>query len=140
MTLNARPFHLNVHRRRARAIAPSLTVITVLMIQVAHSWSAHAAERLSEAAIAQRQSTIPDWTVVGQVLSCTYEFENFVESVEFVNQLVEPAETLRHHPDLTISYNEVSINLTTHDAGGLTALDFDLAESISELSDRLCQP
>jgi 4a-hydroxytetrahydrobiopterin dehydratase len=50
-----------------------------------------------------------------------------------VNKLVEPAETAGHHPDLEISYNKVTISLTSHDAGGLTEKDFALARQISTL-------
>jgi 4a-hydroxytetrahydrobiopterin dehydratase len=53
--------------------------------------------------------------------------------MKFVNSLVEPAEQMGHHPDLSISYNRVVITLTTHDAGGLTQKDFDLAKQISQL-------
>lgn len=122
-----------------RAIAPHLAVVAMTLLLSAGASSAYAAERLSEEAIARRQSALPGWTVEGQVLSCTYEFANFVESVDFVNQIVEPAEALGHHPDVLISYNTVSIGLTTHDAGGLTSLDFDLAEEMSGISDRSCQ-
>jgi 4a-hydroxytetrahydrobiopterin dehydratase len=51
-----------------------------------------------------------------------------------VNKLVEPAESAGHHPDIEISYNKVKILLTTHDAGGLTQKDFDLAEVISQIN------
>ncbi|MGB3491673.1 MAG: 4a-hydroxytetrahydrobiopterin dehydratase [Elainellaceae cyanobacterium] len=125
-----------------KAIAPSMAIATaagIALFPLAIALPASAVEPLSEEAIGQRQAAIPDWTIEGQVLSCTYEFGNFVESVDFVNQIVEPAEALGHHPDLTISYSQVSIDLTTHDAGGLSALDFDLAEQISALSDRPCQ-
>jgi 4a-hydroxytetrahydrobiopterin dehydratase len=47
---------------------------------------------------------------------------------------VEPAESAGHHPDIEVSYNKVNISLTTHDAGGLTQNDFDLAKVISQIS------
>ena len=90
--------------------------------------------RLSASEAAEQMQFIPDWSTDGQQLTCTYKFANFVEAIAFVNRLVEPAEALGHHPDLLISYNQVSINLTTHDAGGLTQLDFNLARSISGLA------
>jgi 4a-hydroxytetrahydrobiopterin dehydratase len=91
-------------------------------------------QRLSESAIAERIQRLPGWAIDGANLSCTYQFGNFVEAIAFVNRLVEPAEALQHHPTLTIAYNRVSINLTTHDAGGLTDLDFDLAETMTRLA------
>lgn len=91
-------------------------------------------EKLTHAEIAQQLDTLPDWQLRNQQLRRTYTFENFVEAVEFVNRLVEPAETAGHHPDLAISYNQVTVSLTTHDAGGLTQKDFDLARIISRLA------
>lgn len=84
-------------------------------------------ERLSQDDLAVLQPQIPQWQQTGETLSRTYLFENFVEAVAFVNQLVEPAEALGHHPDVAIAYNRVTLTLTTHDAGGLTQLDVALA-------------
>lgn len=84
-------------------------------------------ERLSQEDLAVFQPQIPQWQQTGETLSRTYLFENFVEAVAFVNQLVEPAEELGHHPDVAIAYNRVTLTLTTHDAGGLTQLDVALA-------------
>jgi 4a-hydroxytetrahydrobiopterin dehydratase len=84
---------------------------------------------LSAEEVAQQMQTIPDWTLAGHEISCTYLFEDFVEAIAYVNRLVEPAEAAAHHPDLTIAYNRVTLRLTTHDAGGLTELDFRVAQS-----------
>ena len=89
--------------------------------------------RLSEAEISVRMQSLPDWTRDGNSLFYTRTFENFVEAIAFVNRLVEPAEKLGHHPNITINYNQVSLELTTHDAQGLTELDFQLANKISQL-------
>ncbi|MEM1240773.1 MAG: 4a-hydroxytetrahydrobiopterin dehydratase [Cyanobacteria bacterium P01_H01_bin.26] len=89
--------------------------------------------RLDEADIRERMRQLPDWTTDGEYLFYTRTFDGFVEAVAFVNSLVEPAEQLGHHPDITISYNQVLIELTTHDAQGLTELDFQLAAQISQL-------
>lgn len=91
------------------------------------------AELLSGAEIQRRVSQLAGWTVEGNELRTTRKFKNFVEAIAFVNQIVEPAETAGHHPDLAISYNKLSITLTTHDAGGLTSKDFDLARVISNI-------
>lgn len=117
----------------------AIAAIATIAASTASVTPAYAAERLDDDTIVRRLSAIPSWTLNGPTLICTYEFEGFVESVEFVNQLVAPAEALGHHPDLTISYDQVRIELTTHDASGLTTLDFDLAEQIRALSDRPCQ-
>ena len=88
---------------------------------------------LSDRDIQQRLDELPDWTLSGQQIACTRRFRDFIEAVEFVNRLVDPAEAAGHHPDLAISYNRVTIALTTHDAGGLTEKDFNLAKIISQI-------
>ena len=89
---------------------------------------------LNQADVAVRMRNLAGWLTDGQQLSCTYKFENFVEAIAFVNRLVTPAEAAQHHPDVAISYNKVTLQLTTHDAGGLTDLDFLVAESAAQLS------
>jgi 4a-hydroxytetrahydrobiopterin dehydratase len=88
---------------------------------------------LSEHEIQERLNQLSDWSLAGNQIQCVRKFKDFVEAVGFVNRLVDPAETAGHHPDLTISYNKVTIALTTHDAGGLTEKDFALAETISRI-------
>jgi 4a-hydroxytetrahydrobiopterin dehydratase len=92
------------------------------------------AELLSDAKIQEMAAQVPDWSVEGKELKCVKTFGGFVEAVDFVNKLVEPAESAAHHPDLAISYNKVTITLTTHDSGGLTEKDFAMAKEISSLS------
>jgi 4a-hydroxytetrahydrobiopterin dehydratase len=88
---------------------------------------------LSDRDIQAKLSEIPDWILSGKTITCTRTFKDFVAAIDFVNQLVEPAESAGHHPDLQISYNRVVISLSTHDAGGLTEKDFALATAISAL-------
>ena len=99
---------------------------------------------LNEVEIYQRLQNLQNWQIKDNQLSYTHQFQNFVEAINFVNCLVIPAETANHHPDIAISYNQVTINLTTHDLGGLTSLDFELATTISQLiktwkSDKQCK-
>lgn len=89
---------------------------------------------LSETEIKTKLEALPGWTTDGTEISRTFQFEDFVAAVDFVNRLVEPAESAQHHPDLAISYNKVTVSLSTHDAGGLTDRDFTLAEDISQLA------
>lgn len=89
--------------------------------------------RLHPLEVRVRMPALSDWTTDGKTLFYTRTFANFVEAVDFVNSLVDPAEQLGHHPDITINYNRVSLELTTHDAQGLTELDFQLATIISQM-------
>ncbi len=92
------------------------------------------AQLLSDAEITAQASKLSGWTLQGAKLETTRKFPDFVEAIAFVNKLVEPAETAGHHPDIEVSYNKVKIILTTHDAGGLTQKDFDLAREISQIN------
>ncbi len=92
------------------------------------------AHLLTEAEIAEKVSSVPGWVIEGSSLQANRKFEDFIAAIEFVNKLVDPAESAGHHPDLEISYNKVKITLTSHDAGGLTQQDFDLAQVISKIS------
>ncbi|MBK4730084.1 4a-hydroxytetrahydrobiopterin dehydratase [Oxynema sp. CENA135] len=92
------------------------------------------AELLNSEQIQSALSELSGWTVEGKTLQCERTFKDFIEAIAFVNRLVDPAERARHHPDLAISYNRVKITLTTHDAGGLTANDFEMAKVISQIS------
>ncbi|WP_298905010.1 4a-hydroxytetrahydrobiopterin dehydratase [uncultured Nostoc sp.] len=89
---------------------------------------------LTEAEIQENAKVLSDWTVEDSKLQTTRRFKDFIQAIEFINKLVEPAESAGHHPDIKISYNKVKITLTTHDAGGLTQTDFDLARVISQIN------
>ncbi|MBD2597224.1 4a-hydroxytetrahydrobiopterin dehydratase [Nostoc sp. MBR 210] len=89
---------------------------------------------LTEAEIRECANGLSGWTVAGNQLQIRRTFKDFVTAIEFVNKLVEPAELAGHHPDIEISYNKVKVTLTTHDVGGLTQKDFDLAAVISQIS------
>lgn len=86
--------------------------------------------RLDEAGIAQALRQAPGWERAGSEIRRTYRFKDFREALAFVNRVGELAERAGHHPDFDIRYNAVTLALTTHDAGGLTAKDFDLARAI----------
>lgn len=91
------------------------------------------AELINHSEIQERASHLSGWTIEGKQLRSTRLFKDFIEVITFVNKLVAPSEAAGHHPDIEISYNKVTVNLTTHDAGGLTEKDFALAQEISAL-------
>ncbi|MEG3875048.1 MULTISPECIES: 4a-hydroxytetrahydrobiopterin dehydratase [unclassified Microcoleus] len=91
------------------------------------------AELINNTEIQDRVSQLSGWTIEGKQLRSTRLFKDFIEAIAFVNKLVAPSEAAGHHPDIEISYNKVTVNLTTHDAGGLTEKDFALAQEISAL-------
>ena len=76
-----------------------------------------------------------DWMLIDEakMLAKSFRFKNFVESMKFVNKVAEIAEEEGHHPDITISYNAVGLELTTHAIDGLSENDFILAAKIDEI-------
>ncbi len=83
--------------------------------------------KLSEHEIEQALENLPEWGLLGESIQRTYEFPDFVEAMAFVNKVADRAEAEQHHPDILIRYNKVTLTLSTHDAGGLTQKDFELA-------------
>jgi 4a-hydroxytetrahydrobiopterin dehydratase len=77
----------------------------------------------------------PEWEIEGDSITRTVEFEEFTEAIDFVNDLAEIAEDAQHHPDIDIRYTRVTLALTTHDVGGVTELDVELAQRIDNLVD-----
>jgi 4a-hydroxytetrahydrobiopterin dehydratase len=89
---------------------------------------------LPEAEIEKALRAVPDWRHEGHSLVRTFALGNFVEAVEFVNEVTEIAEEANHHPDVDIRWNKVTLRLSTHSKGGLTRADFDLAARVDGLS------
>ena len=74
------------------------------------------------------------WERRGDAIVKSFERGDFVGSVRFVDSLVEPAEAMRHHPDVAISWATVTVTISTHSEGGLTAAVFELAGKIEALA------
>ena len=72
-------------------------------------------------------ATLPAWQIEAGELVRTFKFDDFLAAIRFVNRVAELAEQAGHHPDIDIRYNRVRLALVSHDAGGLTGKDFDLA-------------
>lgn len=89
--------------------------------------------RLSSQEIIERMRTLTGWRIQDDRLIKDFRFENFMAAIAFVNQVAAVAEAEGHHPDLFVGWGRVSLSLTTHSAGGLTAKDFDLAALIERL-------
>jgi len=86
--------------------------------------------RLDDAGAADALRRTPGWERAGAEITRTYRFRDFREALAFVNRVGDLAERAGHHPDIDIRYNTVTLALTTHDAGGLSPKDFDLARAI----------
>lgn len=89
---------------------------------------------LSDSEVQERLDGLAGWQRAGAAIEKSFERGDFVGSVEFVGKLVEPAEGMGHHPDLAISWATVTVTISTHSEGGLTAADFELAAKIDALA------
>ena len=83
-----------------------------------------------EAALAE----LDGWGFSDEAFVRTFRFADFVHAVDFVERLAEVAEQRQHHPDIDIRYNKVTLRLSSHDAGGVTVRDVQLAEEIQRLA------
>jgi 4a-hydroxytetrahydrobiopterin dehydratase len=88
------------------------------------------AEALTEEHVQAALTELPGWAREGDEIVRTYELETFPAAIAFVGRVAELAEAADHHPDLDIRYRKVRVALTTHDSGGLTAKDMELAGQI----------
>ena len=91
------------------------------------------ATRLSADQQSQLADTLPSWTLESDQLKRTFLFRDFVEAFGFMSRVALLAESRNHHPNWSNVYNRVTIELTTHDLGGLSELDSELAAAIDQL-------
>lgn len=88
--------------------------------------------KLSATRIKTALASVPDWKRRGSTITRTFQFKDFPAAIKFVNQVARLAEKAWHHPDIDIRWNKVTLTLTTHDAGGLTEKDFQLARQFDQ--------
>jgi 4a-hydroxytetrahydrobiopterin dehydratase len=86
--------------------------------------------KATEAEIEQALQKLPDWEHEDDGIVKAFEFDDFKQAWEFMRKVADAAEAMNHHPEWTNVYNKVLIRLSTHDAGGLTQKDFELAHKI----------
>jgi 4a-hydroxytetrahydrobiopterin dehydratase len=91
--------------------------------------------RLNDEEIEERLAGLDGWERDRNTIRRQFKLADFKGSVDFVNRLTLEAEGMNHHPDLAISWNEVTVTITTHSEGGLTANDFELARRIDSVAE-----
>ena len=89
--------------------------------------------KMTEAQIAGALGQAPEWSELNGAIQRTFQFKDFAEAMKFVNHVADAAEKAQHHPDILIRWNKVTLTLSTHDAGGITEKDFDLAKKADGL-------
>lgn len=90
-------------------------------------------KKLSTQEIEERIPQLIDWEYYDDALHTDFEFDNFKDCMSAMNRIAFECEALNHHPEWTNIYNTLEITLTTHDAGGVTELDFKLAKAINKI-------
>ncbi len=88
-------------------------------------------EKLNESELKQALKSLPEWQLTDGSLVREWKFKDFLEAIAFVNRIATVAEAAGHHPDIDIRYNRVKLGLVTHDAGGITASDVDMAKKLN---------
>ncbi len=91
--------------------------------------------KLNDDEIAQHMGKLPGWRRDGDRLTKQYQFKDFIHSLQFVNLIGQTAEAVQHHPDIDVRYNKVILTLTTHDSGGITHNDIEMAASSDDFAD-----
>jgi 4a-hydroxytetrahydrobiopterin dehydratase len=92
-------------------------------------------ELLDENELESALKKCPEWEIHENTIFRSLEFEDFVEAMEFVNTVADLAEEAGHHPDLGISYSVVTLTLVTHEEGGVTSADIEMAQRLDNLID-----
>ena len=87
---------------------------------------------LSTQEIPLHLKSLPNWSKRARTIHRTFEFNEFLDGIAFVNRIAKRTQKLNHHPDIDIRFNNVTLQLTTHGAGGLTGKDFVLARQCDE--------
>jgi 4a-hydroxytetrahydrobiopterin dehydratase len=88
--------------------------------------------KLSDLEIRRALGTLPGWSRKGESLNKTYSFARFGDGIRFVQQVAQQADAMNHHPDIDVRYTNITFSLSTHDAGGITQNDLDLAKTIEQ--------
>jgi len=93
------------------------------------------AGKLDDDAVNAKLDELPGWFLLNEKLHREFKFSNFVEAFGFMTSAAIESEKMNHHPEWFNVYGKVVIDLTTHSAGGITELDFELARKMSKLAD-----
>lgn len=91
------------------------------------------AAKLGPSDLDARLNHLPGWKAEGNAIVKTFTFDNFYETMSFVNAVAHVANRRNHHPDLQVSYSKCVVSFTTHDAGGVTEKDVEAAGAVEQL-------
>ena len=92
------------------------------------------ASRLSDLEIQRALGTLPGWSRRADVLTKTFTWPTFAQGIAYVTRVAKAADAMNHHPDIDIRYTKITCALSTHDAGGITERDLELARQIEQVA------
>jgi 4a-hydroxytetrahydrobiopterin dehydratase len=90
--------------------------------------------RLSQMGIDEQLKNLPGWSVVNEKLHKEFQFDSFNQAFGFMTRAAMEIEKMNHHPEWFNVYNKITVELTTHDAGGITKNDVNLAKILNSLA------
>lgn len=90
-------------------------------------------ERITADAVSERLTEVPGWTLEDGKLTREFQFANFIEAFGFMTRAALVAEKANHHPEWFNVYKKVKVQLTTHECGGISERDFELAKAMNKL-------
>ena len=90
--------------------------------------------KLSQADIEEELKSLPGWSVKDEKLHKEFQFESFNQAFGFMTRAAMEIEKMNHHPEWFNVYNRITVDLTTHDAGGITKNDVNLAKILNSLA------
>lgn len=93
--------------------------------------------KLTDSEIESSLQELPDWTVADGKLHREYQFADFISAFGFMATSAPAIEAMGHHPEWFNVYNQVKVDLSTHDAGGITSKDIDLARKLDSIAKKL---
>jgi 4a-hydroxytetrahydrobiopterin dehydratase len=93
--------------------------------------------RVPQPEIESALAGLPGWALVNNKLHCEYRFADFVTAFSFMTAAALTAESMQHHPEWFNAYDRVTIDLTTHDAGGVTLKDLEMARKLQQIAKKL---
>ena len=87
--------------------------------------------KLSDSEVSSALANLSGWSRQGDAIERTFTFQKFADGIAFVDRIAALADAANHHPDIDIRYTKIKVSLSTHDAGGITRADTDLAAQIT---------
>lgn len=91
--------------------------------------------KLSGETLAQTMAALPAWRIEGNAIRREFRFDNFYQTMAFVNAVAWLAHRADHHPDLEVGYNRCVVRYSTHSAGGVTEKDVEAAKAVEKLNE-----